>query len=769
MVKELRLEFLLELFQNGIEIGDERKQLLRTAGLIKDFDENQEGYTPSPKYVQQKQRFRKPVRERTVKSEEAIEADKHVDVVSEDTELPEFIGEDEYKTYDYSYRGGSEITRADWMPEDLMNHSSDFVAWIDSINQSFRFRKNYTKFNLYIQQANDWLAQKSSFHDFDSEDDRIDYALHEFRKIRENTLYFLNKYLMYKEDVTGTSITGQYKSQPANEVVAYLIDCGYSLMIGKARQIWFTTTMGGIAIKKANFNKNHFGKYICENLKKGQEIFDDKIKYAFYHLPDWMKGSVNNDQELMIKFLFKSPSNKGNIIGADSKLIVEAPYITAINGGSPTIIWIDEIGQIPILGKIIQEGRPTLYHYDPTTGKMVWKRQVIAWGTGGEVERGGAEFEQEFNDTMNAWKNRNFTYGIIPLFFDAWARAGFNMSIYEKEKALAYASGDESKRVKFHQHFPLSMQDMFLSSKETIIPVGEIQTEIERIVDKKVNSNNKPRYGYFEPVYDLTSKMPEGSYIPYKLIGATFVPTEDGQFSPEAAVCIIDEPDLEYADRYFQGTDPINSAGGTSNFSSSIWDSLFNRTAAALNHRSTDYRFDYLQCALMNIYYGRPMHLIEINIGTELVNFLDALGLYRTLVPQSMLPPPLQLNTSEVIGISKKSANTDRIINRLVDMLSAYRKNIDVEEFWIQLKTFVRKESKTSSTLNGEVRAIYKTENHKYWKDDLIYGILYAYICAQCYSFREPYKKEQVKKKARNVLVCNADTGWENTVVRVSK
>lgn len=637
------------------------------------------------------------------------------------------------------------ITQADWMPleEETGNYPADFVAWIDSINSGFKNRIPYKRFELYCKQADEWLAEKTYFSHFSDSRDRFDFAVKEFQRIQENSIYFLDKYLYYK---TGSK-DNKYTSDHAQRVVAYLVDAGYCLIIGKGRQIWFSTTIGGIAIKRVNFNTEYFVKFIAENKDKTQEIFDDKVKYPFYKLEDWMKSSVQNDQDGLFKLAFKQyGKNKGKVSGADSKIMVEAPYATAVNGGAPDLVLLDEIGQMKLISDIIGEGRPTLFQYNRHSGKLVRMRQLVAYGTGGQMDRGGSQMEVEFSAALEQWAQRDFAYGIVPIFFDYWARSGITQEHYDREKKIAYRTGLEDKKVMFHQHYPATIADMFLSSADTVIPISQINSSIQRIHAKK----QKSVPGHFEPIYDKTK--PLTGFVPYTITAVKFVPSGDAS----APILMNDYPVQHWVNRYYQGTDPINSQSGHSFLSSAIWDQFEHNVPCLLNARSHDYRNEYLQAHLMNIFYGRPPHLIEINVGRELVNFIDELGGMRSIVTQSMLPESLQVNSSEIYGIKKMASNTPFIHNRLVEMLEGYRDNIDVEMFFMQLKKFVKKDLKDGKGTKFDV------VDYRYAKSDVIYGILYSYICAQCYAHREPRNIEDKEKKKRvRRWVCNKNTGYQ--------
>lgn len=649
-----------------------------------------------------------------------------------------------------------DILTEEWMPkpDEVGNYPADFVAWIDSINQGFNARISYKRFDLYCAQAEKWLNEESHFSHYEG-NRQWEFAIREFKRIQENSLYYLQKYVHFK---TGAN-AGKYNAFDAQKIVAFLIDSKYCMLIGKGRQIFFSTTIGAIAVKKINFTKNYFVKMIAENLLKTEEIFEDKVKFCFYNLPSWMKSSVASDQEGMLRLMFKGyGGDKGNVSGANSKLMLEAPYVTAINGGSPDLVLLDEIGQMPLVADIIQEGRPTLFATDPVTGKMSMIRQVVAFGTGGKMDKGGAELESIYNTCFDWWNKRNFTYGFVPLFFDFWARPGMTQKHYDDEKAIAYASGKEEERVRFHQHYPATIGDMFLSSAETVIPIGVINNSLKRIYSRK-EVNIK---GHFEPIYDMSRKMPENSFVPYAVTGVNFVPST---IDDQAPVTMFAQPEDKWVNRYYQGTDPINSQSGFSNLSSSIWDSLIGTVSCVLNHRSKDYRAEYFQAHLMNIYYGRVPHLVEINVGRELVNSIELWGNMKSLIAQSMLPQSLQVNSSEPIGIKKVSSNTPFIHNRLVEMLESYTDNIFIDEFFHQLKYFVKKEPTKAS---GKSEVSFRTADYRYYKDDLIYGILYSYIAAECYKHREPYKVDEKKKKEKRMrYVCDATNGYTTVLKEV--
>ena len=77
-------------------------------------------------------------------------------------------------------------------------------------------------------------------------------------------------------------------------------------------------------------------------------------------------------------------------------------------------------------------------------------------------------------------------------------------------------------------------------------------------------------------------------------------------------------------------------------------------------------------------------------------------------------------------------------------MRDAYGNKIWIPEFFIQLKTFVEK-----TLPSGKTR--YQAKDLKAWRDDVIFGSTYSYICASCYTHYKPQKTdaEYVKDPVR--------------------
>jgi len=774
IVSESHLDFLYDLYRKEIYIGNDNIELLKKHGRIqknKPVDITDDIFDNVNHTLLNMQ------------TEGSRLADSRIDIIEVDKVIKEsnieIITSEELEerrsTYGHLFEGrDQEITRDEWAPKSTTEHEDDFIAWIDSINQNgFTNKIKYRKFTLYCQQAYQWLSENKSFTQFEDEDEQYDFFMEELRRCDENALYFLNKYGYYKEgDAEDKSGTAKYVARPVHELFAYLDDCGYSVGIAKGRQIAATTTLMMLDVRDVVFKSNHFMKFITEDVDKAEEIFEDKLKFAFSELPSWMRPNVLNERDNLFKIGYKT--EKGKKEGVGSKILVVAPKRTAIAGGAPQKVKIDEAGNIGILGIMIGNARPTMMWTNPKTKKMEIKRRLWFWGTGGEMEKGGKAFETEFMAIMKQWQERDFSSAIVPIFLDWTCRFGATEADYEREKAVAYAKGnneqdpDAKKHItEFHQSWPRSLSDVFRTSAKTLVDDEYIERELKRIREARNFKKGQALYerGYFEPVYDTAQPMPEGSDVPYKIIGVNFIPTDD--FDRRASVTIFMHPSKEWVNRYFQGTDPIATYTGSSNFSSSIWDKEFKTLSAVLDWRVPDYPQVFLQATLLGMYYNtsqtkkRVHELLESNIGSSYTDYLKNKNFDRELVLNYQLPDILQNNTTinEGVGIDNKGQRNQAIIHRMFEMINFYGGNIYIPVIFEQLKTFTCKVSENGKQMWGPV-------NRKHFMDDTLFSATYAYICAEL-CFPELVPKNLSSSKSKYVYEYKMVRGADNKLSRI--
>ena len=762
IVRENHLDFLEDLQIKGIPLSNEQKNLLRK-------HRNTEVLPTPPKKVKVSIET-----DDSVKSLEQIAADKYIDIVEDGSVFAdkdfEILNHEAYDKFAQSsvfkYRGGKEISIDDWMPTDRINHKKEFVAWIDSLLDGFQTMITYKPFQMYCQQSEDWLSENGSETDYTELHEKKDYCFEELRRCKENTLYFMDKYLYLKEgDMKSGNM--KYLSKPVHKVICFMADCGYSVMVGKGRQIAATSTYGGIALKKIVFTKNFFLKFVTLDKEKGIEIFDDKIKYPLAQLPNWMRPQVLNDRDNFLR-LGKKNAKKGESKGINSKLSVVAPTKSAINGGSPQLSMIDEAGYIGILGAMMKEARPTFFWQNPQTLRMEHKRQIIIWGTGGEMDKGGRAYEEEFNTCLDKWRKRDFTNGIIPMFFDWTCRPGITQEFYDNEFKAYSVEGPEreAKMVQFRQHYPSVLEDMFLTSNKTLVGIDWINKNLEKI--RKLSAKAKPIVGYFEPIFDESQPADENSDVPFKITGANFIPTNDGD--PRASTTMFLPPKRNWINRYYAGTDPIMSDNGYSNMSTAIFDNHYKTISAVVNYRDSNHKYTFLQCMLLKLYYDinrtgpkkvGVKELIESNVGTAYVDYQEMKGMFNSLVYKTELPHMISGGGHE-IGIDNKGNRNKFIINKLFELLISYGDNFYLPVIFEQLRTFTC----TITTAGNETWGVDDKRKHH---DDVLFAIVFAYICSLCYEHFEPTELTSEAQKYKQQYKLTRDANGNLTRKYVKK
>lgn len=646
-----------------------------------------------------------------------------------------------------SFDGMKEVPDEAWKPVSTINHTEEFVGWVNSfLYNTFEMIGYYEPFERYCQQAYVWVLSQSSVSDAMNREARREYIQDEFAKCDRNTLFFANTHGTLKEG-DDSSGSRRYAAKHHHAVIFYLLDCGYSVMIGKGRQIGCTSAIGVWALKCTMFSMNHYIKFVTEDDKTGEEIFNDKIKYPYTELPSRFKFTVKGDSQK--RLWLSSKKEKGGRGVPNSRIEVVAPSTTAINGGSPQKTIVDEIGNIPMLGEMLNEARPTLYWNNPYTGKFEMRRQVVLLGTGGKMEKGKGAYEREWYRFLSLWEDRNFQAGIVPIFFDWTVR--LSQEDYEKEKAYYYGGNRaselgidlETSKIQFHQHYPTTFRDMFRSSTDTLVAQDIINEGLERIRGR--DPQERALYGYFEPIFDTHYPTDANSDVPYKIVGANFIPVDDSDTAHQATAIMWRRPQNGWVHRYYKGTDPIASESGVSYFASTVFDDYECGPACLVNfRRKHDHKYAFLQSLLMGLYYdveheenkkvGIP-ELVENNIGTNYMDYVENKGFRRSLVFNTQLPPRFR-GGSSVLGVDNKTIRNQAIIDKLIEVVKTYRSTINIETYWLQLETFTRNVTATGKEVWGP-------KNKKINRDDSLFSLVYSYICRECYPDRYPYELEQ--------------------------
>lgn len=736
MVRDNLTDFYLKMHESGVALPQAAKQKLIDAGLLAGPKDHKGSHGKM---------LRASERKFDNLNENELLADGMVDIVEGDTSGPETVVMTQQEYIESSmaatmlFSGQEKIEKKDWQ---IKNHRElswpkEFVRWIDSINIDWRNRINYKKFNLYRQQAYQWLADKDGQTKLEDREGRQDqqWWLDEVERPRcgENSLYALNKYLvLFDGSLDGGGAS--YEAWECQEIICFLFDNEVSFAAGKGRQIGFTTTICGLFLLRILFRKNYFAKLIAQDDTKVQEIFEQKVKYPFSQL-GLLKPGVIYDRDGMIHLGYKG--NKGEKKGINSRMQVVPPKEDAINGGSPPLVGIDEAGYISILEQMIQEARPTQFIHNKETNRLELARQLVIWGTGGNMDKGGKAYEKVYNNLWKGWEDRNFALGIVPLFFDRYARRGVNEQHLKAEKTF-YTSTEGREQglseVKFYQHYPRDKDDMFLTSSKTLMPLEVILSNQDRL--KLIPHERRQEYGYFRPIFDENFPLPEDYNVPYRVIGAEWVKVED-ESHPDAAAFIFPwahpKPGA-WKWRYYQGTDPIMSKSGYSNMASVMWDKLIQinnslkhlcPVIAGVRFRPANHQDAYLQVMLMNLYFGNDIpNLVESNIGTGFIDYVTVHGHYNTIVPNAMLPDHLQGGGNDD-GIDKRRGRSDLILDITKVIAYTYAKRIDVREYFQEHRHFVEK------PITGGVK--YEPLNLRYHRDDILDATTYSKTNADCH------------------------------------
>lgn len=640
----------------------------------------------------------------------------------------------------------TKVRSKDWMPENRARFDDDFHAFINSHFRRFCDLIAYEPFYLYKKQADRWLAEKEEVPE--TAHHRKLHRKEEVRRCRENSYYAISKYGWYKEaNLPGGE--GRFVCNMAHIFLLFLFDCGRSAYVGKGRQMASTTLLMLLAAIRMGLRINFHCKLIACDLETTEEIFEDKFKYGYGRFPTWMKAVSLNDSGKIYRVTFDADAEKGSRKARTSKLSIVAPKVSAINGGAPDIVFVDEAVFLPEFNEMVKEGRPTLFATG-ADGKLTMLRQLWAWGTGGRSKKGGGSFEKEHRGLFEKWTRKDFNEGIVPVFMDWTCRPNVTEAHFLRERA-AYRAGSmdgETERslaerdVLFRQHYPCSLDDMYSVTGNTLIPPDLIIKGEEKIYE--LPEHLRPQYGYFDPVYDTSRVNPVGSFLRHPVKDALWVPLGSDVTAP----CVMfTDHTPNWKDRNYQYTDPIATDEGFSKHASAIWDAHFRTVACVVNMRTNDPYDSYVQAQLMGLYYrnhGQEFtpHLIENNIGKTLIKYLQGheWNATRSLVTNMMLPDYLQ-GGGDIIGINTKASRKRDVVSIGHKMLMAHGSNIYIPSLWQQLKFFTGKTTNSGNTT-------WQTSDRTLHQDDVVDAVFGSYVCRMCYQGRMPMEIDQAKEEA---------------------
>jgi hypothetical protein len=632
-----------------------------------------------------------------------------------------------------------EIKRHHWKCEDPADFKEDpeFIPFIMSHYKRFCDLKAYKKFWYYTKQAKDWVEEPDEDLEGMDKYGKRRWYRREFERISQNSMYALWKYVWYKEpDLPGGE--GRYEPTLAMMFLAYLVDDGRSGKIGKGRQITSTTTITAIAIIKMITRVNYHCKLIACDLATTEEIFEDKLKYAFGRLPMWAKPIVNNDKDNMFRVVFDSSKKKGSRKSRSSKTSIVAPKLSAINGGAPDMVLVDEAPFLDIYEGMVTEGRPTLF--TKIGDKLRLKRQLWAWGTGGRSAKGGGSFEKAHRALFKRWEMGEFGDGFVPIFLDWTCRPGITEEFYKSERRRVMLETDgqnaddrEKAIITFRQHYPGSLDDMYTVADNTWFSNVFIVRNEEKI--NALPTRLQPSFGYFEPVYDMAVRNPPDSFLAHPILDSKWVPT--GAESVGGWCTMFMHPRRNAVWNYFQGTDCVMSDEGLSNQASAIVDAYMKTVPCIVDMRAEDPYYGWLQSKLMGMHYRnhgqRFCHeVVERNIGVPYIKWLQGPEWRATqsLVTDFQLPDDLSTGSSEV-GFDSKANRKHHLVSMGGEWTRKNGENIYISQFWSQQRYFVKKTGTTGKVTVG-------VSDRRAHKDDVIDAVYLAIACMKAFPSRTP-------------------------------
>ena len=352
---------------------------------------------------------------------------------------------------------------------------------------------------------------------------------------------------------------------------------------------------------------------------------------------------------------------------------------------------------------MVLEARPTMYIDKNQDGNLEIVRQLVLWGTGVSDDKGKNAFQKLWVDTLDFWEQKDFRSAIfIPLFFSWHSRC--SKEVYDSEyrsytngnrKDFTGMSIDEQKAI-FHMHYPSVWRDMFSMASNKLVPRKLIDDNLARI--RNLSVDERPVEGMFEAIYDYTHPYDDNIGVPYKIIGARFIPKDDILDEDFVApILLYRNPQKGWRNRYFKGTDPVMTDAGSSMFASVIWDAVDCMPVCVMNYRKAhDTKAAYVQSLLMALYYdsenivslvGCP-ELVENNIGNNYVEYCELLGYGRNLVYNAELQPELR-GGNAMWGINTKAHRKQIVVSKLNECVTTYHRNIFYSVISQQLDTIL--------------------------------------------------------------------------------
>ena len=158
LAKKSRLEFLFSSHNQGIPLSEEEKIELEKAGLIDNKAYNFQKRKKGTEVPFDQAGGHNITKKGPNKKDRGIE-------------------------YLHS---GKEILTKEWKPKDKIAHSTDFVRFINTMNNTgFQNKAHYEPLKLYVQQCHNWLSEKKRMEDCTTTEEEWEFFNEEFQRCKE--------------------------------------------------------------------------------------------------------------------------------------------------------------------------------------------------------------------------------------------------------------------------------------------------------------------------------------------------------------------------------------------------------------------------------------------------------------------------------------------------------------------------------------------------------------------------------------------------------
>lgn len=654
--------------------------------------------------------------------------------------------------------------RSKWVGRDIQQHhwkpalgtagdiDEDLRLFVLSCMPRFDKLAFYGAFWLYCEQARRWEEETRDIEVTDlTIDEAILFTDKELRRMRDNSLYAMIRYVYIRED---SSAKGRKYGNSYGCPQAYLcwaIDRGNSIALLKGRQAAITSTVLAVISLIMLLRNNVTAVLLTDDkTKTGEDLFDKKAIATLKLLPDWITQQIRWERltKDLIAIDFGGGTSKGERKANYSDfMLLSCDDTQAVNSKTPTITIYDEAQNIPTFGQIVGEVSST--QFSLVDGELKRTRQQIAFGTGSSNATGKGVFLDYWNVMRKNFEDGINTDGWLPMFFDCTCKPGYSLKWYMSLRAAAEAkgkNGDRQAMAIFASACPLHWDDAFMDGHNKIIPTIIIKRNRDTLM--AVPDSMRPIRGRFEAEYDMDkpTKKDGNADHPAYIRSVRFVPSKTSYDMLHDPVQMWLPPKNNWIDCNFQGTDPIQSVSGHSKFASAIYDAVghyhpggtlccgrmephFHPTIACLlNGRLDSVKEIFSQSAMMGMFYHNHgqracKELVEWNQGQLYVDYKqsDWIDCQASLLAKTQLKEIYQTKSANPYGFHMTVDTKGRLLRDIEEFSEMHGHNIRFIEYWSQIQEIEMEEK--------DGRKTWGTRDEEKFNDDVVIAVTMAKVC----------------------------------------